>query len=476
MQRLYTPNPYVKILPMTKTIDQILARGVTEIIGEKELRAKLQKDPTKVVIKYGVDPTRPDIHLGHAVCLRKLREFQDLGCRVVFLIGDLTAQIGDPTGKSKIRPEIDQAEVEHNVRTYLEQAGKILLTDPAHFVWIRNSDWFVGVTDVAAPNGADFTITQANKVTGEKSEIKVSFPPNSVVAKAVVWEKTRMQAAYNKNAVKNYTFLSILAVLRKLTLARLSERDMFQERIKKNEPVFMHELLYPIIQGIDSSVLAHIFGSCDLELGGTDQHFNMLMGREVMEMNKKSPQAVLTLPLLEGIDGKEKMSKSMDNYIGITESATDIYGKTMRIPDALISRWVEFCTELPVDAFEKRLKKKENPRELKAELAQELVRIYCGEEAAAKAPMEFDRIFKSGAGGQPDQIPEIKIEEGSWNAIELLLAAKLVTSKSEARRLIEQGGVKVDEQKVSTIEASFEVGKKALLLQVGKRKWARIVS
>lgn len=446
------------------------------MIGEKELRAKLQKDPTKVVIKYGVDPTRPDIHLGHAVCLRKLREFQDLGCRVVFLIGDLTAQIGDPTGKSKIRPEVDQAAVEHNVRTYLDQAGKILLTDPAHFAWIRNSDWFVSVTDIIAANGADFTITQTSKATGKSGEIKIRFEPNSTVAKAVVWEKTRMQLTHNKKNIKNYTFLNILSILRKITLARLSERDMFQERIKKNEPVFMHEMLYPVIQGIDSSVLADIFGSCDLELGGTDQHFNMLMGREIMELNKKSPQAVITLPILEGTDGKEKMSKSADNYIGIAESPTDIYGKTMRIPDALITKWVELCTELPVEDFEKRLKKKENPRDLKADLAQELVRIYHGLEAAAKAPVEFDRIFKSGGSGQPDEISEIKIEEGSWNVIELLLAAKLVTSKSEARRLIEQGGVKADDQKILTIEANFELGKKPLLLQVGKRKWARIIS
>ncbi|MFH0834332.1 MAG: tyrosine--tRNA ligase [Patescibacteria group bacterium] len=457
-------------------LKKILSRGVVELIGEKELEKKLATAPEKVVIKYGVDPTRPDIHLGHAVCLRKLREFQDLGCKVVFLIGDFTARIGDPTGKSKIRPELDQAEVEANVKTYLEQAGKILKTDPKNFVWIRNSDWLMSVTDVFAPEGADLEINQKNNRTGEDSKINIHFAPNSMIAKTAVWEETRMQKKLGLGQIKSITFWNILWTLRRISHARLIERDMFQERIKKNEPIFMHELLYPVIQGIDSNVIADIFGACDLEVGGTDQHFNMLMGREVMEMNNKKPQAVLTLPILEGTDGKEKMSKSLENYIGIAESPTEIFGKTMRILDEAIPRWVELTTDLDEKDFTKRLKK-ENPKDLKIELAKELVRMYHGEKAADAAVEEFARLFSGDSkNGRPDEIPEIQIEEGSWGIVELLNSAKLVASKSEARRLIEQGGVRVDDQKVESVDANFTVGKKALILQIGKRRWAKIVS
>ena len=448
-------------------LKKIFSHGVTEIIGEKELRQKLESDSSKVVIKYGIDPTRPDIHLGHAVCLRKLREFQDLGCKVVFLVGDFTARIGDPSGKSKIRPEPEQAEVEANVKTYLEQAGKILKTNPENFVWIRNSDWFVSIHDVRAADGMKFTI----EVGGKKIQTP-PLPGNHVLARANAWVASRMQ----KGRIKHYSFINILAVLRKITHARLIERDMFQQRIKNGEPIFLHELLYPIIQGIDSNVLSDVFGSCDLELGGTDQHFNMLMGREVMEMNSKKPQAVITLPILEGTDGKEKMSKSLENYIGITESSREIFGKTMRIPDSLIPRWVELTTDLDSAEFEKRLKKKENPKNLKAELAKELVRIYYGSDEAEKAVEEFERMFSGKSGeGQPDAIPEIQIEEGGWGIVELLSAAKLVDSKSDARRLIDQGGVRVNEKKVESFEENFEVGKDELILQVGKRKWAKVV-
>lgn len=452
---------------MKNLIDKILSRGVSEIIGADELRKKLETTPKKVVIKYGVDPTKPDLHLGHAVCLRKLREFQNLGCKVVFLIGDFTARIGDPTGKSKIRPEIDQAEVEANVKTYLDQAGKILLTNPENFVWIRNSDWFVSMHDVRAADGMQLTIE-----AGGKKFQSPPLPGNHFLARANTWVASRMQ----KNQIKHYSFINVLAVLRKMTHARLIERDMFQARIKNQQPIFMHELLYPVIQGIDSNVLSDIFGSCDLEVGGTDQHFNMLMGREVMEMNSKNPQAVLTLPILEGTDGKEKMSKSLDNYIGITESPTDIFGKTMRIPDKLIPRWVELCTDLDESNFTKRLKK-ENPKDLKVELAQELVRIYHGDEAAQKAPEEFGRLFSGGSkSGRPDEIPTIQIEEGSWGIVELLANAKLVDSKSEARRLIQQGGIRVNDKKVEEVDQSFEVGKEELILQVGKRKWVKITA
>ncbi len=447
-------------------LDELFNRSVSETIGEKELRAKLAKDPTKVVIKYGVDPNRPDIHLGHAVCLRKLREFQDLGCRVVFLIGDFTARIGDPTGKSKIRPELDQKEVEANVETFLKQVGKILLTDTKHFSWIRNSDWFVSIHDVAAPDGMQVEITAGNQ--------KIKTPPlpgKHILARANAWISSRMQ----KDRIEHYSFINILGVMRQLTHARLIERDMFKERIKAGEPIFMHEMMYPILQGIDSNVIYNIFGACDLEIGGTDQHFNMLMGREVMEMNKHAPQAVMTLPILEGTDGKEKMSKSLDNYIGITDSPTEIFGKTMRIPDELISRWVELTTDLDPKEFAKRLKN-ENPKVLKTELAKAIITLYYDAATAQKATTEFDRVHAGKGDGQPDEIPEVKIEEGNWNIIELLATAKLVASKSDARRLIEQGGVKVNSQKVESIKEDFTVGSGELILQVGKRKWAKIIS
>ncbi|MFH0776604.1 MAG: tyrosine--tRNA ligase [Patescibacteria group bacterium] len=456
-------------------LKKILSRGVTELIGEKELEKKLATAPEKVVIKYGVDPTRPDIHLGHAVCLRKLREFQDLGCRVVFLIGDFTARIGDPTGKSKIRPELDQAEVEANVKTYLDQAGKILKTNPENFSWIRNSDWFVSIHDVRAPDGTRLTI----EAGGQKIQTP-PLPGNHILARTNAWLASRMQ----KDQIRHYSLINLLAVLRRITHARLIERDMFQDRIKKNEPIFMHEMLYPVIQGIDSNVLSDIFGACDLEVGGTDQHFNMLMGREVMEMNNKKPQAVLTLPILEGTDGKEKMSKSLDNYIGITEAPKDVFGKTMRIPDEAIPRWVELTTDLDEKDFAKRLAlgsdrglKKENPKNLKIELAKELVRMYHGEAAADAAVEEFARLFSGDSkNGRPDEIPEIQIEEGSWGIVELLNSAKLVASKSEARRLIEQGGVRVNDAKIEKADQNFTVGQEELILQIGKRKWAKIVS
>ena len=385
---------------------------------------------------------------------------------MVFLIGDFTARIGDPTGKSKIRPELEQAEVEANVKTYLEQAGKILLTDPEHFVWIRNSDWFVSIHDVRAADGMKFTIE-----AGGKKFQSPPLPGNHVLARANAWVASRMQ----KGRIKHYSFINILGVLRKITHARLIERDMFQQRVKNSEPIFLHELLYPVIQGIDSNVLADIFGSCDLELGGTDQHFNMLMGREVMEINSKKPQAVITLPILEGTDGKEKMSKSLENYIGIIESSREIFGKTMRIPDELISRWVELTTNLEPTEFEKRLKK-ENPRDLKAELAKELVKIYHGSAEAEKAVEEFERMFSGKSeSGRPDEIPSVQIEEGSWGIVELLSAAKLVDSKSDARRLIQQGGVRVNDEKVEKIDMNFTVGQEELILQVGKRRWAKVV-
>jgi len=453
---------------MTEKIQDVLSRAVSAFVDPGgKFKEKLEKDPTSVVIKYGVDPTRPDIHLGHAVCLQKLRAFQDLGCKIVFLVGDFTSRIGDPTGKNKTRPELDQAEIEHNLKTYLDQAGKILRTDPEVFTWIRNSDWFVSIHDVAAPDGMTLTIDN-----GKEKMTTPPLPGKHVLARSHAWSESRMQ----KGRVKHYSFINILGMLRKITHSRLIERDMFQERLKGGEPIFLHEMLYPIIQGIDSAAIHDVFGACDLEIGGTDQHFNMLMGREIMEIHHQPQQAVMSLSILEGTDGTQKMGKSTGNYIGIDESPTEVFGKTLRIPDELIPRWAELCTTLDPADFAGRLESGENPKTLKVELAKELIRTYHDEEAAEKAEAEFERVHAGGNTGLPDDIPAVQVEEGSWNVIELLSTAKLVESKSEARRLIDGGAVKIDGEKVESIEQAVEVGEKEFVLQVGKRRFAKISS
>jgi len=448
----------------TQHIDELLTRSVDTLIDpDGRFRKKLETTPEQVVLKLGIDPTRPDLHLGHAVCLWKMRAMQDLGARVVLIVGDFTGRIGDPTGKSKTRPELEQAEIERNVATFLEQFGKILLIDKEHFSWIRNSDWFVNPLDVIAPDGATITV-------GDKS---AQLPANSLLAKMAKWEETRMQPAITGGRVESVSLVNFLATLRQLTHARLIDRDMFQERLKAGDPLFMHEMMYPILQGLDSYVIHKVFGACDIEFGGTDQYFNNMMGRDIMEMNNQPPQAVMTLDILEGTDGKEKMSKSLDNYIGITDSPTDMFGKTMRIPDELILRWVTLATELDTAEFEKKL---DDPRAAKVALAKAIIARYHSAEAADRAAEEFDRIFAGGGSGLPDDIPEITIEEGNWNIVELVKHAGLIESKSEIRRLIEGGGVKANGEKVASHETEFAVGSGELLIQVGKRKFAKIIA
>ena len=233
-------------------IDEIFLRGVGEFIDPEGLfRKKLEANPEKIVIKLGVDPNRPDIHLGHAVILHKLRKFQDLGCKVIFLIGDITAMIGDPTGKSKIRPEIEHQEIQKNMKTYLDQVDRILLKDPKVFAWTMNSDWLVSINDIIAPENQTISINVGDKTVATTSPL----PSNHILAKAHHWEKTRMQ----KDNINSYTLISLLAILRKITFNRLIERDMFQERIKEGLPVYMHEMMYPVIQGIDSNAISNIF-------------------------------------------------------------------------------------------------------------------------------------------------------------------------------------------------------------------------
>ena len=443
-------------------LDELLSRGVGDLIDPTgAFRKKLQEEPEKIVIKFGVDVTRPDMHIGHAVVLRKLRKFQELGCKVVFLVGDYTTMIGDPTGKSKVRPEIDQKEVEKNMQTYLVQAGKILSTNPKVFSWIRNSDWFLNVTDIEPSAG-----------------IRVNFNslivnPSSFVGKAVIFEETRMQKAELKKAqIQTVSLTRILATLRHITHARLIERDMFQQRIDNGQELFMHEMMYPVLQGIDSSILASIYGSCDLEVGGTDQTFNMLMGRDVMRMNKQSEQAVLSFKLLEGTDGKEKMSKSLDNYVGITDEPSDMYGKILSVPDTSILNYFELCTYTPYERLEE-IKQilnsgSMNPKDLKMELARQIVAEYHGEAASKKAEEDFITKFQKKE--IPDDIKEIS---GEGTLADILVGQKIVPSKSEFRRLVEGGAVTNLETGEKITDTAFEVTE-SVTLKIGKMTFVRV--
>lgn len=430
-------------------LNDLFTRGVGDFIDpEGKLKEKIAKSPEKIVIKFGVDPTRPDLHLGHAVVLRKLRKFQDLGCKIIFLVGDLTAQIGDPTGKSKIRPEIAQKEIEVNMKTYLDQVGKILRTEKEVFTWIRNSDWFVSIHDIVPSNNS-----------------------TDLTQKVKHWLGSRMQS---KNNIKTYSFLSILAVLRQITFNRLIERDMFQERIKNNEPVFMHEMMYPVLQGIDSNVIADIYGSCDLEVGGSDQFFNMLVGRDVMTMAKKEPQSVMSFQILEGTDGKEKMSKSLDNYIAITDEPINMFGKVMSIPDKSIPNYFELATFEPMSEIEKIKKEltsgKVNPRDLKVKLGKEIVAIYHGEKAAKDAEENFINVFQKKE--IPEDMPEISVFKDDSLA-EVLVKNKIVKSKSEFSRLVEENAVHNLDSKEEISDIHYKINKD-LTLKIGKKRFLKI--
>ncbi|MCX6736119.1 MAG: tyrosine--tRNA ligase [Candidatus Parcubacteria bacterium] len=457
-----------------KKIGDIFSRGVGKFVDpddafRKKLLAKAKGEyPQDIIIKFGVDPTRPDIHLGHSVVLRKLRSLQDMGCKIIFLIGDYTAQIGDPTGKSKVRPEVEQKEVEANMKTYLDQVGKILRTDEKVFSWIRNSDWFYGVADIFSPNAV--TVTQEGK--------SLTFPANSFLSKAAIFDQTRMQRTHlHKEGIESITFQGLLWTLKHITHGRLIQRDMFQERIENGEELYMHEMLYPVIQGIDSLIISHLYGSCDLEVGGTDQTFNMLMGRDVMKANKAVEQSVLSFELLVGTDGKEKMSKSLDNYVAITDEPSDMYGKIMSVPDTALKTYFELCTYTPLDMvkeiFEK-IEKGGNPRDAKMRLAKEIVSIYHGEAKAIEAEEEFVNTFQKG--GVPENMPEVNVSEKKYEALELLQKCFEGEDKSnsEIRRLFDQGAISLNEEKVSDIHEKLSV-KDGDIVKAGKKTWFKLV-
>lgn len=389
---------------------KILTEGLAEIISPEEFKAKLAaslKKGNALRVKYGADPSSQDLHLGHTVPLRKLRQFQDLGHTVVFIIGDFTARIGDPAQRSETRPMLSAEEVKRNALTYQEQVFKIL-------------------------------------------------------------DRTRTEVCANSKWFENMMPQDFLHLTAQYTVARLLERDDFQKRYKNNQPIALLEFLYPLLQGYDSVVV-----KADIELGGTDQKFNLLVGRELQKTWGQKPQTVMTLPLLEGTDGIRKMSKSFGNAIALKGSAKEMFGRLMSIPDSLIPRYYQYVSGLTPAVYQPWLDKllSDDPRELKARLAETLVAGYHSKEAAQKARTEFDRIFKEK--GLPDEIPNIKLSARTMDLISLLKEAGLVSSKNEARRLIEQGGVKLDQKTVTDGSLSVALSK-PVLVQCGKRKFARV--
>ncbi|MDA8234486.1 MAG: tyrosine--tRNA ligase [Clostridia bacterium] len=397
---------------------EIIKRGTVEIIPENELQEKLKKSIQQnkpLNIKLGLDPTAPDIHLGHTVVLQKLRQFQDRGHQIIILLGDFTARIGDPTGKSETRKQLSETEVLANAQTYKEQIFKIL--NP---------------------------------------------------------EKTKV--VFNSHWLASLNFAQVIELAANYTVARMLEREDFAKRFRENLPISIHEFFYPLMQGYDSVAL-----EADVELGGTDQKFNLLMGRTLQKEYGQEPQIALMMPILEGLDGVNKMSKSLGNYIGITESPREMYGKTMSIADELMVRYFELVTQVPLDevrAIENGLKKGAmHPRDVKMRLGREIVTIYHGPEAAQAAEEEFKNIFQKGE--LPDEIPDLVINpedlsEGQIWLAKLLVQGGLAASTSEARRLITQGAVKIGEEKIS--DANYHLTPvHGMVIRAGKRKFAKIV-
>ncbi|MFS8639358.1 MAG: tyrosine--tRNA ligase [Symbiobacteriaceae bacterium] len=389
-----------------------LRRGAAEIISEDELLDKLRRSRREgrpLRVKLGLDPTAPDIHLGHTVVLRKLRQFQDLGHQVVLIIGDFTGRIGDPTGKSVTRPQLTEAEVRANAATYARQLGKIL--DPARTEIVFNNDW-----------------------------------------------------------LGRLTFAEVIQLAARYTVARMLERDDFAQRYREGRPIAIHEFLYPLAQAYDSVAVR-----ADVELGGTDQKFNLLVGREIQREYGQEPQVALLMPLLEGTDGRDKMSKSLGNYIGIDEPPAEMFGKAMSIPDELIVKYMTLVTDLDLEeirSLERGMAAgRVNPRDAKLRLAHALVRMYHGQEAADAAQDEFLRVFSRRE--LPSELPELAVAAGEMDAVRLLRETGMAASNSEARRLIGQGAVRLDGQRVTDPNAPLHIADGAVL-QVGKRRFARL--
>lgn len=396
---------------------KILCRGVAEIVPEEAFKQKVRQSIKKnkpLKVKLGIDPTAPDIHVGHTVVLHKLRQFQELGHHVQLVIGDFTGRIGDPSGRSVMRKQLSQEEVLSNAKTYQEQVFKIL--NPERTTVHYNSEWLA--------------------------------PLN---------------------------FAQVVELAAKTTVARMLERDDFEKRYRENQPISVHEFFYPLMQGYDSVAL-----ESDVELGGTDQKFNLLMGRHLQREYGQEEQVAMMLPLIEGLDGEKKMSKSLGNYIGIDEEPREMYGKAMSVPDPLMLKYFELATDVSMEELDdiaNGLKAGTlHPRDAKMRLAHTFVRMYHGEEAANDAENHFKTVFQQQA--LPDDLPEITIHQtnltdGKMWVVKLLTQLGLVSSNGEGRRMIQQGAVKINEEKVAEANVDVEVTD-GMVVQVGKRKFARV--
>ena len=400
------------LLPISDGVRHSLAiikRGVDELLIESEFAQKLaasEKSGKPLRIKLGLDPTAPDLHLGHTVVLNKMRQLQDLGHTVIFLIGDFTSMIGDPSGRNITRPPLTREQIEQNAKTYFAQASLVL--DPARTEIRYNSEWCDQL--------------------GARGMIELSS---------------------------------------RYTVARILEREDFSKRFKAGTPISVHELLYPLMQGYDSVAL-----KSDLEIGGTDQKFNLLVGRELQKDYGQSQQCILTMPLLEGLDGVEKMSKSKGNYIGITEPGNTMFAKVMSISDVMMWRYYELLSFRPmaeIEEFKQEIEGGRNPRDIKVLLAQEIVERFHSRQAAEDALADFDNRAR---GGIPDDIPEVALSGAPLGIGQLLKQANLCASSSEALRMVEQGGVRMDGVTISDKGLKVDAG--SFVLQVGKRKFARV--
>lgn len=396
-------------LPVGEQLE-IIKRGTAEIVPIEELKEKLKKSAKEnkpLKIKLGVDPTRPDLHLGHSVVLRKMRQFQDLGHEAVLIIGGFTAMIGDPTGQNTTRPPLTLEEVQENAKSYIDQAQRILDTDKLTIV--NNNDW-----------------------------------------------------------LGTMSFIDVIRLTSKTTVARMIERDDFSKRFGNNEPISLHEFLYPLAQGQDSVHLKN-----DIELGGTDQKFNLLVGRQLQKDSDIEPQVCLMMPLLVGTDGSAKMSKSYDNYIGIDEAANDMYGKSLSIPDDLIYTYFELVTDVPTTELSLLKKKVEtDPRNAKHDLAYAITKLYHGDDGAKAAREHFEQTIINKQ--VPDDAPEYKMKAGEASRLmEIISELKFSPSNGETKRLIKQGGVSLDDEKVSDLGLEILLNSdEEKVLKVGKRKYA----
>lgn len=386
-------------------IEELLSRGVEEVIENEVLKKKLLSGK-KLRIKFGIDPTGSQLHIGHAVPLRKLKQFQEFGHEVILLIGDYTAMIGDPSGRDSTRPILTDEDVKKNMETYVEQASKVL--DVSSIEIRRNSEWY------GAPN---------------------------------------------------FTAL-LMDLTSKITVARILERDDFQKRLKEGSDIAMQEIMYPLLQGYDSVAL-----KADVEIGGTDQKFNLLMGRKLQKKYDQSEQDIMTVPILEGTDGEKKMSKTYGNFIALSDSAEDMFGKVLSIPDSLIIKYFELATEEPMSLivqYKQKLDQGENPMTIKMELARALTKLYHGDGGVKKGEENFRKVFQEG--NKPQDIPELK--PSATDIITVLVESNICKSKSEARQVIAQGGVKINDKKV---EGIAEVVKPGDVVQKGSRFFVKIV-